>query len=140
MGAIQELVKDIKNLKPIPPVVHQILEVVDRPDSSMAEVANIIQYDPAVTASVLRTCNSAYFGLKHPAESIQDAVTLLGMDQVVQIVLMKSGVKLLSGKQEGYGLHEGAMWKYSVSSALIAKQIAKRLSLNNNSINLSRCH
>ncbi len=131
MSAIQELVKDIKNLKPIPPVVHQILEVVDRPDSSMAEVANIIQYDPAVTASVLRTCNSAYFGLKHPAESVQDAVTLLGIDQVVQIVLMKSGVKLLSGKQEGYGLHEGAMWKYSVSSALIAKQLAKRLSLNN---------
>lgn len=131
MNTIQELVKDIKNLKPIPPVVHQILEVVDRPDSSMAEVANIIQYDPAVTASVLRTCNSAYFGLKHPAESVQDAVTLLGMDQVVQIVLMKSGVKLLSGKQEGYGLHEGAMWKYSVSSALIAKQIAKRLPLNN---------
>jgi putative nucleotidyltransferase with HDIG domain len=131
MSAIQELVRDIKNLRPIPPVVHQILEVVDRPDSSMAEVANIIQYDPAVTASVLRTCNSAYFGLKHPAESVQDAVTLLGIDQVVQIVLMKSGVKLLSGKQEGYGLHEGAMWKYSVSSALIAKQIAKRLSLKN---------
>lgn len=131
MSAIQELVRDIKNLKPIPPIVHQILEVVDRPDSSMAEVANIIQYDPAVTASVLRTCNSAYFGLKHPAESVQDAVSLLGMDQVVQIVLMKSGVKLLSGKQEGYGLHEGAMWKYSVSSALIAKQIANRLSLKN---------
>ncbi|OGQ91815.1 MAG: chemotaxis protein [Deltaproteobacteria bacterium RIFOXYC2_FULL_48_10] len=131
MSTIQELVRDIKNLKPIPPVVHQILEVVDRPDSSMAEVANIIQYDPAVTASVLRTCNSAYFGLKHPAESIQDAVTLLGIDQVVQIVLMKSGVALLSGRQVGYGLHEGAMWKYSVSSALIAKQIAKRLSLTN---------
>lgn len=131
MSAIQELVKEIKHLKPIPHVIHQILEVVDKPDSSMAEVANIIQYDPAVTAGVLRTCNSAYFGLKHPAESIKDAVSLLGMDQVVQIVLMKSGVRMLSGKQEGYGLHEGAMWKYSVSSALIAKQIANKLSLKN---------
>ncbi|OGR22171.1 MAG: chemotaxis protein [Desulfobacterales bacterium RIFOXYA12_FULL_46_15] len=131
MSTIQALVKGIKLLKPIPPVIHQILEVVDRPDSSMAEVANIIQYDPAVTAGVLRTCNSAYFGLKHPAESIRDAVSILGMDQVVQIVLMKSGVRALSGKQEGYGLHEGAMWKYSVSSALIAKQIANNLSLKN---------
>lgn len=131
MSAIQDLVKEIKNLKPIPAVVHQILEVVDQPDSSMVEVAEIIQYDPAVTASVIRTSNSAYFGLKHPVESIKDAVTLLGIDQVVQIVLMQSGVKLLSGKQEGYGLHEGAMWKYSVSSAIIAKQIAARLSLVN---------
>lgn len=128
---IQELVRDIKNLKPIPAVINQILEIVDAPDSSMEDIARIIQYDPAITASVLRTCNSVYFGLKTPAESIKDAVTMLGMDQLIEIVLMKSGAKTLSGKQEGYGLHEGAMWKYSVSSALIAKQIAIRLSIQN---------
>lgn len=129
MSPIQELVKEIKNLRPVPAVMNQILEVVDSPDSSMTDVANIIQYDPAVTAEVLRTCNSAYFGLKTPAESIKDAVSLLGLDQVVEIVLMKSGAKAFSSKQEGYGLHEGAMWKYSVSSALIAKQIAQKLNL-----------
>ncbi len=131
MNPIQELVKEIKNLKPIPAVIHQILEVVDTPDSSMADVARIIQYDPAVTADVLRTCNSAFFGLKTPAESIKDVVSLLGLDQIVEIVLMKSGAKVLSGRQEGYGLNEGVMWKYSVSSALIAKQVAKNLSMEN---------
>ena len=131
MSAIQELIKEIKNLKPIPAVINQILEIVDQPDSSIAQIANIIQYDPAVTASVLRTCNSAFFGLKAPAESIKDAVSLLGIDQILEIVLMKSGARVLSGKQEGYGLHEGAMWKYSVSSALVAKQIAQKLSLKN---------
>ena len=133
MSAIQELVKEIKNLKPIPAVITQILEIVDRPDSSMTQIANVIQYDPAVTASVLRMCNSAFFGLKHPAESIKDAVTLLGIDQVIEIVLVNSGAKVLSGDNSGYGLHEGAMWKYSVSSALIAKQIAQKLNLENTS-------
>ncbi len=128
---IQELVKEIKNLKPIPAVINQILDVVDRPGSTMEEIANIIQYDPAVTASVLRTCNSAYFGLKHPAESIKDAVNLLGTDKVIELVLLKSGAKALSGDQEGYGLYDGGMWKYSVSSAVIAKQIAMKLSLKN---------
>jgi len=131
MSAIQELVKEIKNLKPIPAVINQILEIVDQPDSSMGQIAEIIQYDPAITASVLRTCNSAFFGLKNPAESIKDAVSFLGIDQIIEIALMKSGAEVLSGKQEGYGLHEGAMWKYSVSSALIAKQIAQKLSLKN---------
>lgn len=131
MTPIQELVKEIKNLKPIPAVIHQILETVDKPNSSMENIADIIQYDPAVTASVLKTCNSAFFGLKKPAESIKGAVTLMGIDQMIEIVLMKSGAKVLSGEQKGYGHHEGAMWKYSVSSALIAKQIAGRLSLQN---------
>lgn len=129
MTAIQELIKEIKNLKPIPAVINQILEKVDQPDSSMAEIAEIIQYDPAVTADVLRTCNSAYFGLRHPAESIKDAVNLLGLDQIVEIVVMKSGAQVLSKDQKGYGLYDGAMWKYSVSSALIAKELASRLSL-----------
>lgn len=131
MTPIQELIKEIKNLKPVPAVVHQLLAVVDKDDYAMADVANVIQYDPAVTASVLRTCNSAYFGLKSPAESIKDAVGLLGIDQVVDLVLIKSGSKALSGQHQGYGLHEGAMWKYSVSSAIIAKQLARQLSLEN---------
>ncbi len=133
MTAIQILIKEIKNLKPIPAVIHPLLEVVDDPSSSMEDIAKIIQYDPAITASVLRTTNSALFGLKHPVESIKDAANLLGTDQIVDMVLLKSGVKALSGKQEGYDLHEGAMWKYSVSSAIIAKQIATQLKIPNRS-------
>ena len=77
MTAIQELIKEIKNLKPIPAVVHPLLEVVDDPNSGMEDIAKIIQYDPAITAEVLRTANSAFFGLKQPAETIKDAASLL---------------------------------------------------------------
>ena len=131
MTSLQTLMKEIKNLKPIPAVANQLLAVVDNPDSSMEDIANVIQYDPAITASVLKTCNAAYFGLKNPAESIKDAVNILGTDQVIELVLFKSGAKALSGKQKGYGLEGGDMWRYSVSSAVIAKQLASRFSLKN---------
>lgn len=131
MITLQELMKQIKNLKPIPAVVNQLLAVVDDPDSSMGDIARVIQYDPAITASVLKTCNAAFFGLKNPAESIKDAVNLLGTDQVIELVLLKSGAKALSGNQKGYGLDDGDMWRYSVSSAVIAKQVASKLSLEN---------
>ncbi len=131
MAAMQELIKEIKKLKPIPAIVNQIIEIVDEPDSSMKDIANIIKYDPAVTANLLKVCNSAYFGLKNPAESVEDAVSLLGIDQIVELVLMKSGATVMVDKLDGYGFVKGAMWKYSVSSALIAKQIANRLSMEN---------
>lgn len=129
MSSIQELIREIKQLQPVPAIISQILDIVDSPDSSVAEIAQIIQYDPVITASVLRTCNSAYFGLKNPAESIKDAVALLGTDQIVEVVLMKSCGTALSGDQKGYGQVEGDMWKYSVSSAVIAKQIAEKLEI-----------
>ena len=131
MTSLQELMKEIKKLKPIPAVANQLLTVVDNPDSSMEDIANVIQYDPAITASVLKTCNSAFFGLKNPAESIKDAVNMLGTNQVIELVLLKSGAKALSGSQKGYGMEGGDMWKYSVSSAVIAKQVAVKLSLKN---------
>jgi putative nucleotidyltransferase with HDIG domain len=131
MTTLQKLIKDIKNLKPIPAVANQLLTVVDSPDSSMEDIAIVIQYDPVITASVLKTCNAAYFGLKHPAESIKDAVNMLGTDQVIELVLLKSGAKALAGSQKGYGLEDDDMWRYSVSSAVIAKQIAVKFSLKN---------
>jgi len=131
MTSLQHLLEEVRNLKPIPAVANQLLEVVDNPDSSMEDIANVIQYDPVMTANILRTCNSAYFGLKHPAESITDAVNLLGTDQVIELVLLKSGAGTFSGRQSGYGLEEGEMWRYSVSSAVIAKQIAVQMKLEN---------
>lgn len=131
MTAIQELIREIRKLKPIPAVVNRIIEAVDRPDCPLGEIAQIIKYDPAVTSMLLKTCNSAYFGLKNPAESVEDAVRFLGTDQIVELVLFKSSAGVMNGNQEGYGLAEGAMWKYSVVSALIAKQIARRLAMEN---------
>jgi len=131
MTSLQKLMKEIKNLKPIPAVANQLLTVVDNPDSSMEDIANVIQYDPVITASVLKTCNSAFFGLKNPAESIKDAVNMLGTEQVIELVLLKSGAKALSGTHDGYGLEKGDMWRNSVSAAVIAKQVAVKLSLKN---------
>ncbi len=135
MTSLQILIKEIKNLKPIPAVVTSLLEIVDDPNASMKDITKIIQYDPAITADILRTANSAYFSLKHPAETIQEAAMMLGTDRLVDLVMLKISAQVTKGTQKGYDLHEGALWKYSVSSALIAKQVAGQLDLpNKNSI------
>jgi len=127
MTAIQLLIKDIKNLRPMPAIANQIIELVDTPSASMQDIAKVIQYDPALTASLLRTCNSAFFGLANPVESIRDAVAILGIDQVVELALLNASSHTLNRPWRGYGLHEGEMWKHAVSSALIAKDIARKI-------------
>ena len=131
MSAIKELIKEIDNLKPIPAVVNQIMATVENPDSSMSDIADIIMYDPMMTANILRMCNSAYYNLSRRVESIQDAITLMGLDQVVDMVLLKSGSDNLVKGQEGYGLNEGELWKQSVASALIARDLAEKKGSSN---------
>jgi len=133
MTALDNMIREIKDLTPMPTVANRLLEMVEEPDSSMKDIAQIIQYDPVMTVDILKICNSAYVGLKMPAESIKDAVNMLGTDQIIELALVKSSAKVLSGDQKGYGLEQGDMWRYSVYSAVIAKQIAVRMELNNKS-------
>ncbi len=127
MSAIKAIIKEIKNLKPIPAVANKVIAQMNKPNCSMDDIAGIIQYDPALTASILKTCNSALFALRTPVDSIKDAVSILGMDQIAELLLLKASSASLNKDQKGYGLYEGAMWKYSVSSALIAKDIARKI-------------
>lgn len=127
MTSIQLLIKDIKNLKPIPAIINQIVDMVDNPSVSMQDIANVIQYDPALTANLLRTCNSAFFGLSNPVESLKDAVSIIGIDQIVELALLNTSADTLNKPWKGYGLNEGALWKHAVSSALIAKDIAIKI-------------
>jgi putative nucleotidyltransferase with HDIG domain len=129
MTNLQQLLREIRNLKPVPAVTAQLIQVADDPGSSMEDIANVIQYDPVITAEILKTCNSAYFGLKHPAESIKDAVSMLGIDQVTELALMKSASGSLKDRQKGYGTQPGDLWRYSVACAVIAKKSASILGL-----------
>ena len=125
MKAIHRIIERIETLEPIPPVAHQLLELADDPDSNVSEIARIIQHDPALTANVLRMVNSAYFGLTIRIESVKTAISLLGLSQIVDLVLMQAAGQHLNRELEGYGLQQGELWKQSVASALTARDLAK---------------
>jgi len=126
MSDIESILKDIDRLKPIPQVANKILSIIQNPDSAMADLSDIIVHDVAVTANLLKVANSAYFGLPRKFESAHQAIVFLGMDQVVDLVLMTSSSDNLKTAQEGYDLDAGELWRYSVSSALIARELAER--------------
>ena len=129
MTNFQEMAREIKKLTPIPAVTMSLLKVVEDPGKTMDDVTNIIQYDPAITADVLRTANSAYFGLKYPAETVSDAARMLGTNKLVELVLLKVASKIIQGPLGGYNMHEGALWQHSVASAIMARQLAVQLGL-----------
>jgi HD-like signal output (HDOD) protein len=59
-------------------------------------VARIIERDLSVAAAVLKTINSPWFGLPKKVESVRQAVVLLGMPNVVNVVIalaMKSAIQ-----------------------------------------------
>lgn len=134
MITIDKIIAQIDRLQPVPQVLIQLMELMDDQSASIAEVADLIIYEPVITANLLKTVNSVHFGLPRKIDSVHEAVILLGLNQIVDIVLMQAMTNNFKTAQNGYGLVEGELWKQSVSSALIAKLIAEHLKTYNKHI------
>jgi len=132
MNDLHAIVKEIGKLQPMPQVANKVLSIVEDPESSLAKLSEVILYDQALTANLLKICNSAYFGLPRKIESVRQGIVYLGMDQVVDLVLLMGGRENLKREQHGYDLREGELWRSAVSSALIARELAEKKGSKNN--------
>jgi len=126
MSDIKSIIKKIDHLTPIPQVASKVMSIAEDPKSSMYDLSKVIIYDTAVTANLLKVVNSAYFGLPEKVDSVHQAIVYLGMAQVVDLVLLSASGENLQKAQEGYDLEAGELWKYSVSSALLARELAEK--------------
>ena len=132
MTSLNGILEQIDLLAPIPAIASQIMTKSDDPDSSLSEIADLIANDPALTANLLKICNSAYFSLPRKVESVKDAVAWVGLDQIVELVLTNSVSANFNKGLEGYGLGEGELWRHAVTSAHIAKSLAQRYGASQN--------
>lgn len=73
----------------IPPCPAILLEVVSesrKPEPDLRQLTNIISGDVGIAASLLKTVNSPFYGLSGKAQTIQQAVNLLGVTSTVNAV------------------------------------------------------
>jgi HD-like signal output (HDOD) protein len=129
MTTIHSILDEIERLKPISDIAGKVLALVDDPDCGMSDLADIIHHEPALTANLLKLANSAYFGLPGKIADAKQAIVYLGMNQVIDLVLLVSCSQTLSGAQAGYGLARGELWKGAVSGAILAGDMAEKKGL-----------
>lgn len=132
--AIRDILQRVGSLPPLPDTAVRLMNVINDPRSTVEEIVEVIRYDQAVTAEVLKLCNSAYFGLTRNVASLSEAMVCLGTVKVLQLVMSVHTSALLSKAQIGYGLAPGVLWRHSVAVALAASATAQRIQLTNVSL------
>lgn len=125
MNLVKEILAKVEHLPAIPGVVQQVLAEASSPDFSYQRLMEIIQVDPAITAHVLRICNSPYYGLRQKISSLKQALTLLGINNIVDIVLTSEVVTFFRAPQDGYALNQGDLWRHCLATALLAQSMGE---------------
>lgn len=121
-----EIQRRAQRIPPLPSVAMKVLRVLEDPESAMEEIVEIIRLDPSLTLRILKICNSPYYGLSREIRSLQEAVVLLGVDALVNMVLTSGLSSILSLKCSGYKLESGELWLHSICCAISAEITAER--------------
>lgn len=121
---IQSIIQNVEQLPSLPDVVSKIINMVNDPDVSFKHVADEIAKDQAITANILKLCNSAYFSKGKEISSIDRAIVILGLKEVKDIVVIATTKSVLNKVIVGYDLARGELWKHGVAVAMLAKKIA----------------
>ncbi|MCB2183632.1 MAG: HDOD domain-containing protein [Desulfobulbaceae bacterium] len=98
--------------------------VADR-DHSIHDIIEIVKYDPSLTVKILKLVNSSAYGLSKSITSVERAIPQLGDKLVFGLAMEECAAPVYRDPMEGYEGESGSLWKHSLLTALIARELAK---------------
>jgi putative nucleotidyltransferase with HDIG domain len=122
--AAQQLVARVKNLPPVSQAALKLVNLLDSPEADNDEIVRAIKCDNILTAKLLRACNSPYFGLEEPVASVDQAVLIMGHQQILHIVLTLAFGSAMVVPLPGYAVEASELWRHSLITASAAEIIA----------------
>jgi HD-like signal output (HDOD) protein len=117
------LAREVLDLVSLPEIYLKVRELLDDPGSSLADIAQVISVDPGLTSRILRIANSAFCGFAAVIETVPHAMSLLGTQQIHDLVLATSIARAFSGIPEEL-VNMEQFWRTSVLCGAHAKVIA----------------
>ena len=120
--ALKEIVSRMHTVPSLPSLYVRLTDALSQSDITVAKIAAIIKQDMGMTSKVLQLVNSAFFALPCRISSPQQAVSLLGVDNIRAVVL---SVHIFSELEGNPDPHLAALWPHSMSTGVFARAIAR---------------
>jgi diguanylate cyclase (GGDEF)-like protein len=120
-----ERIRAARSLPSPPAVAVRLIELGEDPTAGLDQLVDVLRPDPALTARLLRLANSPLYARRRRAETLHQAVVLLGMDAVFTAALSLT----LVSDNETFGASTLSMrdqWSRSVHAAVSAQLLARR--------------
>jgi putative nucleotidyltransferase with HDIG domain len=115
-----QILDGIQHLDPLPTTARRLTTMVGSEKANIQEIAQIVEYDAAIAANVLRVANSAAYAGRYPVERIREAVIRLGTANLLTIA-MEGYLKLFKASAPLYDLTEDDLYLHSAAATLMIK-------------------
>lgn len=126
---LQKVVGQIGGLPSLPVVYQEVMACLQKPNASLGDVGKVIGKDVGMTATLLKLVSSAFFGLSKPVSTVERAVSFLGLDTLIALVLGQ-GIFKESPPINVAGFSLEGLWQHSLETAAAARTIARQQGLD----------
>jgi HD-like signal output (HDOD) protein len=120
-----QIFRQVDSLPSLPATVSKVLAVTADPESSVDDLVQAILPDQAMCATILKLANSAFFGMPREVATMEKAVTVLGFNEVHNIVLGKAVFNSFQKISENNKDAIDIFWSHSFCCGLAAKILAE---------------
>jgi putative nucleotidyltransferase with HDIG domain len=132
MKIINRILKSIDTIPAFPATGNKVAQLLGHVDYSVLQVANVIKYDPSITANILKMANSSYFGSTHKISTINEAVMYLGQKNLLRAIQTAGISKYYKKGSSGYFDKATDLWEHSVAVALMSQILSKKITGDEN--------
>ena len=125
---VKQLIYDrVSNLPTLPSVIQKVVSLVQDEKTSATKLGDLIAYDQAISSRLLRVANSAYYGFPREISTVQQAIVLIGFEQVKSLSLGIAVFGVMKGANDTTSRMQDAFWEHSAGCSLAAKIICNKL-------------
>lgn len=121
----EQILDQAKELPPPPQVAWKLMEFLKNPSQNNHDVVQIIEFDPVLTAKLLKACNSAFWSRGDPVATVRAALLKLGYREVQRIAMALSIGSALATENKGYGVNAMELWNHSVVTAVLSQKLGE---------------
>ncbi|MDR3192367.1 MAG: HDOD domain-containing protein [Treponema sp.] len=122
------IVDNINSLPQFPENILLVQKLINDPDSEMADIARQISMDPALTADLLKIVNSAQYMLSKKVDSIAEAVKMVGIRGIKNLLYSYGTQKILGDET----MDKKVLWEHSYKTAFYAYNLIKNFRKDRN--------
>ncbi|MCG5052920.1 MAG: GGDEF domain-containing protein [Myxococcales bacterium] len=108
-------------LPTLPAVAVQVLDLCQKADPEIPQIAKVISNDAALAAKLLKMVNSPLFGLRNEVTTVSHAISMLGLNSVRTMALSFTLAQSMKGGKQAWF---NDFWKRSALAASAAREIA----------------
>jgi len=113
-----------ERLPSLPHTTLRALELINDPLCNIRDLARVIGFDEALATRLLQWANSPFYGLRYKVATLEQAIMVVGIVAVRDLLLAASVSEMVNRKMAGYGLERGDLWHHSVAVAAGAQRLA----------------